>query len=162
MRTRLDIHPLAAVQPPDPKAAFLTALHDAEEKSAALRDSLLAMMAASPTDPATWLDAMTDPKVAETFGALAILCGKDAEWSRAVVSMTLGALAQTAPAAIDAFSDAFADGQVRVEMACPCGQCNACDARAKMGDEIARASIDKALRAPKKSRILGPNGQKLS
>lgn len=130
--------------------SFLSALLALNAAHVVARDATIAALAAAPS-PDEWLATMSSPDVAEALGTLMQQSSKNAAWANGVVNDILTAIGSNIPGAVDSVETHFVKGQVAAEMACPCGTCDACASRAKVGNEKAARAMSKSL-TPKRKK----------
>lgn len=160
MKTPFDNDP-----PPDAPSvdSYLAALQAVEDKSIELRDAIIALTPASQTlkTPEEWLACMTSPDVSDAMGAIMLLSTKNTSWIMAMVGKIAKVIAARSPESIPDVESAIGAGQVRAEMACPCGECPPCLLRASKGDDAAKQELSGHFAPKRRSRILGANGRVL-
>lgn len=144
--------------PVDP---YLAALQAVEDKSIALRDAILALTPASESlaTSEAWIATMTSADVCDAMGAVMLLATKNTSWIMGLVDQVARVIAAKSPESIPDVETAISAGQVRAEMACPCGTCPPCLLRASKGDAAAKQELSSHFAPKRQRRILGPNGR---
>lgn len=101
-------------------------------------------------------------ETSETMGGIMLLATKNTSWVMAMTKTIATVIAQKAPGAKEDVESAFAEGQVRAEMSCPCGECPPCMLRASKGDDAAKRELSEHFKPKRQSRIVNTNGRPMA